>query len=54
MPFYSDPTYCRTVNHSTLTISREGISLPTYIGLADEDIAYISIALINAFEKVIV
>ena len=54
MPFYNDPKYCRTVNHGTLTISREGISLPTYIGLVDEDVTYISIALINAFEKVIV
>jgi perosamine synthetase len=52
MPFYSDELYCRANNHNAIAISREGISLPTYIGLSEEDIAYISAALIAAYERI--
>lgn len=52
MLFYHDAKYYRTINHNTLAISYEGISLPTYVGLTEEDIMYISCSLINAFERV--
>ncbi|MCX6278989.1 MAG: DegT/DnrJ/EryC1/StrS family aminotransferase [Bacteroidetes bacterium] len=50
MPFYSNEKYSGKFKHSII-ISREGISLPTYIGLSDDDIQYISGTLIGSFEK---
>jgi perosamine synthetase len=52
MPFYSDLKYCPSHNHNTMTISREGICLPTYVGLTEEDINYISGSLIRACETI--
>ena len=51
MPMYSDPSYVNGNNENTVTIAREGISLPTYIGLEEEKIDYIAACLIKAFEK---
>jgi perosamine synthetase len=52
MPFYSDLKYCPSLNHNTIAISREGICLPTYVGLTEEDINYISGSLIHACETI--
>ncbi|MGA2824053.1 MAG: DegT/DnrJ/EryC1/StrS family aminotransferase [Bacteroidales bacterium] len=51
MSFYQDPCYSRgELNHS-IAISREGISLPTYVGLTHEEINFIVVSLLGCLEK---
>lgn len=52
MPFYNGPEFRRGENSCTILISREGISLPTYIGLDEEKIDYIAGCLLEAIENV--
>jgi perosamine synthetase len=52
MPFYMDEKYIRSENMNANILSREGISLPTYVGLPDDDIAYITDSLILALKQV--
>lgn len=51
MPMYNDPSYLCGNNDNTIAIAREGISLPTWIGLENEKIDYIAASLIRAYEK---
>lgn len=51
MPFYSDPSFCNGENPNCETIANEGISLPTYVGLEEEKIDYITSCLISAYEN---
>ena len=53
MPFYMDKKYIRSENLNATILSREGISLPTYVGLSEDDIAYISDSMIMAFKQVV-
>jgi len=53
MPFYRDEKYCSSENPNTIAISREGISLPTYVGLSESDISYIADSLILAYKQVV-
>jgi perosamine synthetase len=51
MPFYLNDEKHEGKFPQTEIISREGISLPTYIGLTDDDIEYITQSLLVSFEK---
>ena len=51
MPFYSDPSFRAGDNQNCETIAREGISLPTYVGLEEEKIDYIASCLVRAYEN---
>jgi len=50
MPFYQPDDFDRGGLKNSLIISREGISLPTYIGLGDEDIQYIAKTLLASID----
>lgn len=52
MPFYQDPRYARGEYPNTEVIAREGISLPTWIGLTDEQLVYVAEKLIESVDKV--
>lgn len=52
MPFYQGPEHQDTFFPNTCRISREGISLPTYIGLKKNDIQYITDQLFKAIDIV--
>ncbi len=52
MPFYKKDVMDHGQFEATGTISGEGISLPTYIGLTADDIEHISKALLLSFEKI--
>jgi perosamine synthetase len=51
MDFYSDPVFRSGETPAAQSISREGISLPTFIGLEEEKIDYIAACLIKAAEN---
>ncbi len=51
MPFYKDPVYSPGANKNSIAVAREGISLPTYVGLETENIDYIAACLIQTYEK---
>lgn len=52
MPFYQDPRYLRSEYPNAEVIAREGISLPTWIGLSDEQLVYVAEKLIESVDKV--
>jgi len=52
MPFYQSPEFVRNEYPNTTAISREGISLPTYIDLKEDEIGYISASLLDIIEKI--
>lgn len=54
MPFYNDQRFIKHPTPNTHRISEEGISLPTYVGLARDDIRYIVAELINSIETMAV
>ncbi len=54
MSFYQDLKFTRGELHNSLKIAQEGISLPTYVGLTDTDIGFISSSLLECLNKVIV
>lgn len=54
MPFLQQTRYPETNFPNTVQISREGISLPTYIGLTKKDIGYICDNLLRSIEKAMV
>jgi dTDP-4-amino-4,6-dideoxygalactose transaminase len=51
MEFYKQNDYCRTTPSNCIRVSKEGISLPTYVGLNREDILYVAEALIKSIQK---
>jgi perosamine synthetase len=51
MPFYKDLKYSTGNNLNSENIAREGISLPTWVGLEEEKIDYIAGCLIKAYEN---
>lgn len=51
MQFYQDARFTRNQLHNALTISQEGISLPTYVGLTPTDISFIAASLLECLEK---
>jgi len=51
MPFYKDAEFRAAETPNSILIAAEGISLPTYIGLREEQIDLIAESLIKAYEK---
>jgi perosamine synthetase len=51
MPFYNSNSYMVSDFENADQVAREGISLPTYIGLEDADIKYITDQLLSLIEK---
>ncbi len=51
MPFYQHSDFIRGTYPNSSVISREGISLPTYIGLQDEEIHYIADSLLASIQQ---
>ncbi|MEI7499984.1 MAG: DegT/DnrJ/EryC1/StrS family aminotransferase [Bacteroidota bacterium] len=51
MDFYKHGDFFRTIPENSIRISREGISLPTFIGLDYTDIRFIAATLIESFGK---
>lgn len=51
MSFYQDPAFTRGGFPNSTFISREGISLPTWVGLQDDDIRYISESLMESIQQ---
>lgn len=51
MPFYQHSDFIRGEFNNSTTISQEGISLPTYIGLQDKDIDYVGDAVLESLQK---
>ncbi len=52
MPMYQDPAYCSGENKNSISIAREGITLPTWVGLDNAKIDHVAACLINALEKI--
>jgi dTDP-4-amino-4,6-dideoxygalactose transaminase len=52
MPFYADPLYTRGNLQNSLLISREGISIPPYIGLSAEKMKFIIQSITESLEKI--
>ncbi|MCK9424267.1 MAG: DegT/DnrJ/EryC1/StrS family aminotransferase [Bacteroidales bacterium] len=51
MPFYQHSDFIRGEFPNSTTISQEGISLPTYIGLQDKEIDYVADAVFESVQK---
>jgi perosamine synthetase len=51
MDFYQNGDYYRSIPCNTKLISQEGISLPTFIGLQEDDINFIAETLIMSLDK---
>lgn len=51
MPFYKDEEFRAAETPNSILIATEGISLPTYIGLSEEQADFVSECLIKAYEK---
>jgi perosamine synthetase len=51
MPFYQEAEFHPAELTNSMIIAREGISLPTYIGLEEEEINYIASSLLRSYEK---
>jgi len=52
MPFYQSSEFFRQRFPNSIIISQEGISLPTFIDMTEEDIVYISKSLLTAVDKI--
>lgn len=52
MPFYQSSEFVRQRFPNSITISQEGISLPTFIDMTEEDISFVSKTLLNAIENI--
>jgi len=52
MPFYQSTEFIRQRVPNSITISQEGISLPTFVDMTKEDILHVSESLITAIDKV--
>jgi perosamine synthetase len=52
MPFYHSSWPSDDQFENTIAIAREGISLPTYIGLQRDDIEYITDALFSSIDTI--
>jgi perosamine synthetase len=50
MPFYQAPKFTRGRSDNSLAISCEGISLPTFVGITEEEIGYISSSLLDCLK----
>jgi dTDP-4-amino-4,6-dideoxygalactose transaminase len=48
MEFYRHDDFFRTTPANSVLVSQEGISLPTFIGLGDNDISFIAETLIGS------